>query len=109
MAGILSNLEDVALNLNIFKAAINNRVKSLTLNGGTITPTSGVAALGNLVASIKLNGVSQTTTTAGVVSLTALTGVKANGVTATVTAGVADLGTLGGSVAPSTTAVVDPS
>ena len=108
MAGILSTLEDVALNLNIFKDAINNRVKSLTLNGSTITPTSGVAALGTLVTSIKLNGISQTTTAAGVVSLAALTGVKVNGATAPVAAGVADLGTLGGAVAPSTTAVVDP-
>ena len=107
MAGILSTLEDVALNLNIHKDAINNRIKSLTLNGGSIVPSNGVAALGNLVTSIKLNNAAQTVT-AGVVSLTALTGVKANGVTATVTAGVADLGTLGGSVAPSTTAVVDP-
>ena len=107
MAGILSTMEDVALNLNIFKDAINNRVKSLTLNGSTITPTNGVAALGTMVTSIKLNNTAQTTS-AGVVSLTALTGVKANGTTATVTAGVADLGTLGGSVAPSTTAVVDP-
>ena len=107
MAGILSTMEDVALNLNIFKDAINNRVKSLTLNGGTVTPSNGVAALGTLVTSIKLNNVAQTAP-AGVVSLTALTGVKANGTTATVTAGVADLGTLGGSVAPSTTAVVDP-
>ena len=108
MAGILSTLEDVALNLNIFKDAINNRVKSLTMNGASITPSNGVAALGTLVTSIKLNNTAQTAT-AGVVSLTALTGVKANGATATVTAGVADLGTLGGSIAPSTTAVVDPS
>ena len=107
MAGILSTMEDVALNLNIFKDAINNRVKSLTLNGGTVTPSNGVAALGTMVTSIKLNNTAQPTS-AGVVSLTALTGVKANGTTATVTAGVADLGTLGGSVAPSTTAVVDP-
>ena len=108
MAGILSTLEDVALNLNIHKDAINNRVKSLTLNGGTVTPSNGVAALGTLVTSIKLNNTAQTTT-AGVVSLTALTGVKVNGASAPVTAGVADLGTLGGAVAPSTTAVVDPS
>ena len=108
MAGILSTLEDVALNLNIHKDAINSRIKALTLNGGNIAPSNGVAALGNLVASIKLNGVAQTTT-AGVVSLTALTGVKANGATATVTAGVADLDTLGGAFAPSTTTVIDPS